>query len=552
MKITSLPQILRNVNRTREIIGVLSKYGLAAWAKRIGLTFGTGMLKSQQSQALVDVSHEQRVRLAIEELGPTFIKLGQILSTRPDQVGFALADELSNLQAGVPADSTEVTIATIESELGKPLKECFATFESQPIASASIGQVHRATLHDGSCVAVKVQHPGVEHRVRVDLEILTGVAQFVESLPEFKPYNPAATMTELRRMLRRELDFDRELRNQELFREFFKKDSRVVVPRCYEDLSTSRVLTMECLEGMKLSKLAISGCSSDQLARYARHGAEIYLKMIFEHGVYHADPHPGNLVLLPDGAIGLFDFGMVGRLDDSLREQIEDLLMAIAGRDTSRLVSIVMRMGATPLGLNEAALTTDLSDFVDQYAYQSMQHFDLTGAFTEFVEIVRRYKITLPSSLALLIKVLVMLEGMAQMLEPNFCLMELIEPYRKTILRRRLSPMRQARKIRNLFTELEELAEVAPRRFREILDQVQRGKFDVHLDHRGLEPSVNRLVLGMLTSAIFLGSSLLISRDVWPIYGISVPGALGMVLSAILGFRVVRAIGKSGRLDRHE
>src|SRR5690606_35109228 len=193
--------------------------------------------------------------------------------------------------------------------------------------------------------------------------------------------------------------------------------------------------------------------------------------------------------VLLDGAIGLLDYGMVGRLDETYREQVEDLLVAIATRDSRQLVSVVMRLGSTPPGLNESALATDLADFVDQYAYQSMQHFDVTGAFTEFVEIVRRYQIILPSSVALLIKVLLMLAGMAKMLEPDFCLMELIEPYRRQVLRRRLSPRRQMRKFRTVFSELEELAEVAPRRLREILDQVQRGKFDVHLDHRGLEPS---------------------------------------------------------------
>lgn len=552
MKITTIPQIPRNINRWREILSVLSKYGLAGWASRWGLTFGSSLLRNRQGKTLVDAAHEERIRLAIEELGPTFIKLGQVLSTRPDQVGFALADELSNLQQNTPADKADKVIAVIEQELGRPLADCFATFNHEPIASASIGQVHRATLADGTPVAVKVQHTGIEKQVHVDLEILSGLAQFAERLPELQPYRLGATMSELRRTMRAELDFCREARSQQQFSRLFEGDQRVRIPQVFTDLSSKRVLTMEWLAGEKLSALVDEPAASDKLPEYAHRGAQIYLKMIFEHGFYHADPHPGNLVLMPDGAIGLLDFGMVGRLGDPLREQVEDLLVALSMRDSQRLTNVVMRLGATPPGLDDVALSTDLTAFVDQYAYQSLNQFDLSGAFTEFIEIVRRYEIMLPSSVAMLIKTLLMLEGMARMMQPSFSLMELVEPYRGKIFRRRLSPKRQARKFRAMVAELEQLAEVAPRRLREILEQVQRGKFDVHLDHRGLEPSVNRLVLGLMMSAVFVGSSLMLSRDVWPIHGVSVPGTLGILLSGMLGLRLLRAINKSGHLDRRQ
>ncbi|CAK9037435.1 Uncharacterized protein in hydrogenase 1 5'region (Fragment) [Durusdinium trenchii] len=552
MKISTIPQIPRNINRWREILAVLSKYGLAGWASRFGIKFGTSLLRNRQGKTLVDTRHEERVRLAIEELGPTFIKLGQVLSTRPDQVGFALADELTLLQQNTPADPPEAIIAIVEEELGRPLADCFTTFNHEPIASASIGQVHRATLLDGTPVAVKVQHTGIEKRVHVDLEILSGLAQFADAVPELQPYRLDATMSELRRTMRAELDFCREARNQQQFARLFDGDPRVRVPNIYSDLSSKRVLTMEWLSGEKLSSLVTDPTAKEKLPEYAHRGAQIYLKMIFEHGFYHADPHPGNMVLMPDGAIGLLDFGMVGRLGDSLREQVEDLLVALSMRDSYRLTNVVMRLGATPPGLDDVALATDLSAFVDQYAYQSLNQFDLSGAFTEFIEIVRRYEIMLPSSIAMLIKTLLMLEGMARMMQPSFSLMELVEPYRGKIFLRRLSPRRQSRKLRSMLVELERLAEVAPRRLREILEQVQRGKFDVHLDHRGLEPSVNRLVLGMITSALFVGSSLMLSREVWPFHGISIPGAIGMIFSAILGLRAVRAINKASHLDRRK
>jgi ubiquinone biosynthesis protein len=246
------------------------------------------------------------------------------------------------------------------------------------------------------------------------------------------------------------------------------------------------------------------------------------------------------------------DFGMVARLDESLREDIEDVLLAIVSQDAQQLTSLVTRLGAVPPGLDEPALCVDLAEFVVHYANQPVDTFDLGGALTEMVEIVQRYHIVLPSSMAMVIKVLVMLEGTARLLEPNFSLMELVQPYQKKMMLRRFSPARQVRKLRRIYSEVEQLVEILPRRMRDILQQVESGKFDVHLDHRGLEPSVNRLVLGMLTSALFLGSSLLISRDVWAIRTVSVPGTLGVMLSAFLGWRLLRAISKSGRLDRRK
>jgi ubiquinone biosynthesis protein len=371
-----------------------------------------------------------------------------------------------------------------------------------------------------------------------------------EGIPELKNYRPQSTVAEFRRVIRRELDFAREARNLQQFDRDFSHATHVRIPRFYPALSTSRVLTMEWLDGAKISDVAMHDCTDGERRQIARRGAEMYLEMVFQHGFYHGDPHPGNLVVLPGGAIGLLDFGMVGRLDEPLREDIEDMLAAIVSQDAQQLTSLVMRLGAVPPGLDEPALSVDLTEFVLHFANQPVDQFDLAGALTEMIEIVQRYHIALPSSMAMLIKVLVMLEGTARILQPNFSLMEVLQPYQKKLWRRRLSPARQARKARRIYSELEQLAEVLPRRLRDILQQIESGRFDVHLDHRGLEPSVNRLVLGLLTSSLFLGSSLLISQHVWEFHGVSVPGSLGVMLSAFLGWRLLRAIGKSGRLDR--
>lgn len=550
MKITTIPQIYRNANRWREILTILSKYGLAGWIGRFDLPVVKGILKNREGELLGHLSRETRIRLAIEELGPTFIKLGQILSTRPDQIGIPLAEELQKLQTDVPADDSDAVRATIESELDAPLDTMFIDFDNAPIASASIGQVHRARLAGGADVVVKVQHAGIERRMAVDLDILAGLAQLAEMLPELAPYRPQAMVAEFRRVVRRELDFSREARNLELFARNFRRNQHVRIPRSYLELSTGRVLTMEWLDGWRFSDPQLAAESQSDLGQVARYGAEMYLEMIFHHGFYHADPHPGNLMLLDDGTIGLVDFGMVGRLDEQMREDIESMLLAIVTQDAQMLTSLVMRLGAVPAGLDEAALSVDLSEFVSHYANQPADAFDLAGALSEMVEIIQRYHIVLPSSLAMLIKVLIMLDGTGRLLAPHFSLMELVQPYQRKLLQRRLSPARQIRKMRRIFSELEQLAEILPRRLRDILQQVDAGKFDVHLDHRGLEPSVNRLVLGMMASALFLGSSLMLAQRVWPIREVSVPGVLGMALSLFLGWRLLKAISKSGRLDR--
>ena len=550
MRISAIPQIYRNVNRWREILSTLSKYGLADWLSRFEFALGKSWLKNRSGQVLADESRETRIRMAMEELGPTFIKLGQIMSTRPDIVGRELADELQKLQTRVPADEPELVASVIEAELGRSIGTIFAEFSDEPIASASIGQVHRARLMSGEEVAVKVQHLGIQQVVHVDLDILSGLAQLAAKLPELRPYRPQATVAEFQRALRRELDFTRERRHLEQFGTAFEDNEQVKIPRTYADYCTERVLVMEWLEGIPLSKPQRIRETSIELPTVTRHGAEIYLEMIFHLGLYHADPHPGNLLVMSDGAIGLLDFGMVARIEESLREDFEDMLLAIVEQDAQRLTAIVMRVGAVPVGLDETSLQLDLSDYVAHYAYQSVDQFELAAALTEMFELMRRYEIVLPSAMALLLKVLVMLEGTAQKLQPEFSLMEVLEPFRKKIVAQRLSPSRQFRKARRLAYELQQLAEVVPRRFRDILQQVQSGRFDVHLDHRGLEPSVNRLVLGMLTSALFIGSVLLINNQVWPFREVSVPGTLGMSLSAALGLRLLRAISKSGNLDR--
>ena len=562
MKISSIPQIYRNVNRLTEILSVLSKYGLADWLSGLQMDFAKDFLKDRDGEALARHTREARIRLALAELGPTFIKLGQLLSTRPDLVGVTLAAELSKLQQDVPADSSEAVRRLIEDELGQPVDELFAEFDDVPIASASIGQVHRAKLRTGESVVVKVQHEGIQTIVRKDLDVLTGMAQLVERLPEFVAYRPMATVAEFRRTLHRELDFGREERNLLHFSARYDGDPHVRIPRPCSDLCTPRVLTMEWIDGIKLrdqARLDEMGFDREEIAR---RGAEFYLESMFGDGYYHADPHPGNILLLPGNVIALLDFGMVGHIDEALREQIEDMLLAISNKDSEHLTSALMRLGSTPSDLDEAALRADVTDFVTLYGTQPLSRLQIGHVLTDMSEMIFRYRIMLPSQAAMLLKVLVSLDGTGRLLSPTFSLLEIMQPFQRRAMLRRLSPSRRLKKIRRIYGEIEHLVEILPRRLMDILQQVQEGRFDVHLEHRGLGPSVNRLVLGLLASALFLGSTLLLSQKVPPLlfrqptilgmHEISLLGLTGCCVSVLLGLRLLRAIGKSGHLDHRD
>lgn len=566
MKISTIPQIYRNVNRLTEILSVLSRYGLADGISRLNLDFAKGLLKNRDGEAIATHTREARIRMALADLGPTYIKLGQILSTRPDLVGRKLAEELQSLQDQAPADEPEVIRGIIEEELGQPIEDLFDDFQDEPLASASIGQVHRARLKTGEEVVVKVQHAGIADTIRKDLDVLTGLAQMVHRLPEFAPYRPIQMAAEFQRTLRRELDFGREERNLEQFNIRFEDNPNVAIPRPFEEYCTSQVLTMKYIQGTKLTEINTIDDPTLDREELARHGVDLFLDMIFVDGLFHADPHPGNLLVLRGNRFGLLDFGMVGRIEERLREDIEDLLISIANGDSPTLTSIILRLGNAPKDLDETTLRSELADFVSHYGSQPIERFKLSGALEEMFDMMFRYRISLPPQVAMLLKVLIALEGSSKILSPSFNLMQVIRPFQRKAIIRRLSPARRVKKLRRIYSELEHLVEVLPRRVSDILEQIQQGQFDVNLEHRGLGPSINRLVVGILSSALFLGSSLLLSQKVPPLIfqsasgepfflglqDISILGLVGSVISILLSLRLIWAIGKSGHLDRRE
>jgi len=546
--ISSIPQAVRNAARLQQVISVLAKYGLATWLHRIPLDWLQKHFRTSQGDAIVGLSWSERVREAMAELGTTFIKIGQILSTRPDIIGPDLADKLSALQSNTPPDSFTAIRTLIEKELKQPIGDVFATFEEKPCASASIGQVHRATLHDGRQVAVKVQHIGIEDNIRNDLAIAQELAALVEAhSTEAALYRPVSTIAEASRSLLKELDFGKELRNAQIFARHFRNDPTVRFPEVFPKFSTRRVLTMEYLEGTELSRIddAVGGTIDRQAL--AEHGAGIFLEMLFRDGFFHADPHPGNLLVMPDGVIGVLDCGMVGRIDEQLRDQFEDLLLAAVDGDPDRVVDAIIALGELPKTFDRRSLTHDIVEFFEHYSTMDFNDFDLSTALNDATEIIRRQNIRLPARLSMLIRMLAVLEGTAERLSPSFNIVDLLRPYRRSIVKRRLSPLRMRRRMLAAYRRWSHLLNIVPGDVADILENVKQGRFDVHLDHRRLDGLVNRLVRGIVVSSLFVGSSLLWSQSVPPhLYGFSIPGVVGSSLAVFLGARLLADLRNPG------
>ena len=550
MKITSIPQFARNAGRATEVLSILSKYGLADWISRMNIRFIKGIFNWSSRTDLANLTTEARIRLAMTELGTTFIKLGQVLSTRADLVGPALAAELSKLQAHVRADSVETVRATILEELGKPVEELFADFDDTAMASASIAQVHRATLTDGTPAVVKVQHPRISERIRNDLDILAGLAELAEKyIDEIRPYQPRAVVKEFERTLLRELDFGRELRNLQRFIENFADDETVRFPKPYPQLSTNKVLVMDRLEGRTFAEIDKAGAAAEG-EEIARKGARVFLEMIFGDGFYHADPHPGNLLVLSNGVIGILDVGMVYQLTPTLREDMEDLLIAISNINPEQLSSTLIRL-CSPEGVREpAGFGADVADFVGYYQGQPLNRLDISGALNEIMQIIRNHKLILPSSFAMMLRVLVVLEGTSRLLHPQFKLAEVIGPFAEKMVRDRLSPMRQVRRLRSAVIDWQDLFAKLPDQFRDLVQKARSGRVEIQLEHHHLERSVNRMVLGIITAALLLGSSIMWAQRAEPvIFGVSLAGALGFLVSIINSGLLIRSILRSRKFD---
>ena len=599
MKITAIPQLYRNLKRWREILAVLRRYGLADWLTHFRLPF-RDTLKDRGGIPLSQYSREQRVRMALTELGPTFIKLGQVLASRPDLVGPSLSEELKGLRANVRPDDIEQVRSTLRKELGQDYQRHFQSIDPIPLATASIGQVHRAVLNDGTRVVLKVQRLNIERIMRQDMEVLAGLAQLAERVDTLAAWGPGDMVRQLAPMITRELDFGRERQNLDHFAEIFnRKNCDVVIPHPVNALCSQRVLVMDELVGQPLAdflreeaeaaaataeeehqsdggdaeaekdaitinETALDATSAPNHQRLKQSLAEtiadVYLTMLFDEALFHADPHPGNLIVMQGGGLGILDFGMIGRIDESLRETIEEMLVAISSGDQHRLMRLIRRIGDAPPGLDDSSLAIDVAEFIGTYGRQNLGEFDLTGALNELSDILHRHAIKLPNQSALLLKMLISLEGTLRELGARFDALDVVRTFMRRSMARRLSPHRRIRQARRIYLETENFLEAAPDELLSLLRQARRGEVRMTLEHQRLGPTVNRMVLGLMTSAVFLGSSLMLSMKVPPLLfhdqswlalkDISLLGLVGFGGSITVMLWLLLAINRSGHLTR--
>ena len=544
----------RNRRRLREIVAVAVRFGFAAQLRQLPGLHRQQWFRTAAGTDIVDLPPAVRLRLALTELGTTFIKFGQMLSTRADLVGHDVARELALLQSATPPDPPGTAEATIARELGRAPAELFASFDATPFASASIAQVHHARLKTGEDVVVKVQKQGIEERAEADLSILSDLAELVEKHGgPLKLYHPVEVVRQFTRMMRGELDFQRELGNLQQFGANFAADRTVHFPVPFPEFSTRRVLTMERLEGVLVSRIKVLPGPNPEMDEFARRGANVYMEMIFRDAFYHADPHPGNLMLLTDGVVGVLDCGMVQRLDADLREAIEDLLLAAVHADARTVTDAVWELCTSPPSGGRERLHADIVDLVGEYARKTIAEVDVGALINRLVDTIHDNRLFLPPGVSLLLRMLGELEGTARMVNPSFGLFELIEPYAEQAARRRLAPSRLWLQLQRSAREWDRLVRALPHDLNDMMQRMRTGTFSVHLEHRRLDPVVNRLVLGLLTASLFLGSSLLWSAHAAPVAGgVSLVGAVGYVLALVMGLSLLRAIWRSEHFGKQE
>jgi len=546
--LTPVQKLERDANRVKEILGVSVRYGLSDYVETIPVPGGRAFLEAVADAEVANEPKEVRVRLALTELGPTFIKVGQLLATRADLIGPELASELSKLHADTPFDDPEVVVATIEKELGRPIGDVFSTFDPEAFASASIAQVHLATLWSGEMVVVKVQREGIQAKVEADLSIMESLAELAEGRSEtYKDWQLVRLVKEFKRSILHELDFYRELRNLETFQRNFEDDQTVHFPRTWPEYSSRRVLTMEHLEGPLGTDVAALQNAGVDLNEFAQRGARVYLQMIFRDAFYHADPHPGNLTLLPGGVVGILDCGMVGRVDEGLRDDLESLVAAIADGDVDALTTNlwVQTKGQPEQAKDE--LRNDIADLLAE-SKRPIGSMDIGIILDGVLAIFRKYRVAPRPGLTQLIRMLVMLDGTARRLSPDFSLQSILEPYQAEAIRRRLEPNRVWKRLQRSFIEWDKLIQILPGELTSTMQRIRTGEFRVGLEHRHLDSVVNRLVLGILTASLILGSSLLWSLKAPPlIKDVSLLGLAGFIAACVLGSVLYRSIKVSGK-----
>ena len=548
--------------RYRQIASTLVAHGFG----EIIYQTGTGKLlrllrrpfsnaKRRRKQGPAEPSSWVRIRMTLEELGPTFIKLGQILSNRPDLIPKELQDELEKLQERVAPVPTEEIVSVIEQELGDSVDTLFQAFDRKPLAAASIAQIHAARLSTGEAVAVKVQRPGLEKLVAVDVEILRELATLLERyVPESKRLSPKDLVDEFESGMMQELDFRREAAAMDRFGSQFEGEEGIKVPQVYRNRSSHRVLTMEQITGTPLAELLKGEGDRENKNRIAKLGAELTLKQIFVHGFFHADPHPGNVVILDDGRFCYLDFGLTGNLIQRDREVVSDILINIITRNEQKAARAVIRLAGSRDVERAQRIERDISELIDRFQSAETGDFSFTTLLAELIEVLVDEGLALPADLFLLIKSLITIEGIATVLDPDFDLSSHVKPFAEQLVRDRYSRERVKSRVINTAGDYAELLQSIPGDYYRLVDTVAKGKLRVAVEDNTLDrmsrtilQAVSSLVFAVVLAALIVGSALIVHSGVPPLWhDIPVIGIVGFLAAGVVGFGLLIKIVRTG------
>ncbi|MEA3307095.1 MAG: AarF/UbiB family protein [Elusimicrobiota bacterium] len=559
--IKNITQKIHNIKRLRNIAQVVSKYGFGYIIERLNIDKSLiggkiAKFKSVEKFHISDMPVPVRVRKICEELGTTFIKIGQIVSTRPDIFPLEFCVELEKLQDEVPFVEYEKIKNQIISELDIQVDDKFVNFSHEPIASASLSQVHSAELKTGEKVAVKIQRPGIKNTILSDLEILSFLANLADKyFEESRSYNFPKIAREFRKSILRELDFTIEANNADRFSRNFKDDETVYVPSIIKDLSTSKILTITVVDGIKIintDEIEKAGLDRKQIAV---NGAKAVLKQVFKDGFFHADLHPGNIFALENNKVAFIDFGMTGFIDDRTKFYLVRLLSSIVDKDIPEIIEVFIEMGAA----DEAdlkKLNEDLTDFLARYYDVSLKELNMKSLLGDLLDIISQDGIRIPPDLFLLIKTLVTFEGIGKKLDPDFNMAIHAESFIEDLIHQKYSPARIAKELKKFSRRFYNLAYALPKDISFILGKMKKGHFRVEFEHKGLENLIhvldkvsNRISFSVIIAALIVGSSIIMQSDKGlMLFGFPILGIIGFVLAAIMGLWLAISILRSGKL----